>query len=184
MLSLFCEGKSLLNIKIMLYSHFPLEKWVHRTLWDQGVLPLSPFPLWVTVYSIFVQINEEIVALLDGLQKAMKSQAESRLAEEKRQEQEGSEVSCGARHLMFYFHSPIVSCEIRMFWFNLSQRVVFGLSSTWKPRRPINKGAVGCGQVSVVLIEWNTTIRAVQGTMCLQAFAPHGGEIAWLSLRR
>uniref|UniRef100_A0A915AS39 Importin N-terminal domain-containing protein n=1 Tax=Parascaris univalens TaxID=6257 RepID=A0A915AS39_PARUN len=37
------------------------------------------------------RINEEIVALLDGLQKAMKSQAESRLAEEKRQEQEGSE---------------------------------------------------------------------------------------------
>ncbi|KHN74638.1 Importin-7 [Toxocara canis] len=37
------------------------------------------------------KVNEEIVALLDGLQKAMKSQAESRLAEEKRQEQEDSE---------------------------------------------------------------------------------------------
>ncbi|VDK43500.1 unnamed protein product [Anisakis simplex] len=37
------------------------------------------------------KVNETIVALLDALQKAMKSQAENRLAEEKRQEQDNSE---------------------------------------------------------------------------------------------
>lgn len=37
-------------------------------------------------------MNESIVLILEGLQKALKNQAENRLAEEKRQEQEDSEV--------------------------------------------------------------------------------------------